>query len=92
MADATRTVAPKSPPKAEWRTNVGRSAATRRQILDATVRCLDQWGYGAGTNLKVADAADVSRGAMMHNFPTRQALIVGTIEFAYANQNVFRAA
>jgi AcrR family transcriptional regulator len=92
MADATRTAAPKSPLKAERRKNVDRSAATRRQILEATVRCLDQWGYGAVTNLKVADAAGVSRGAMMHHFPTRQALIVGTIEFAYANQSAFRAA
>lgn len=92
MADATRTVAPKASAKAERRKNVDRSAATRRQILEATVRCLDQWGYGAVTNIKVADAAGVSRGAMMHHFPTRQALIVATIEFAYASQSVFRAA
>lgn len=91
MADATRTVAPaKSGP--ERRRNVDRSAATRRQILDATIKCLDQWGYGAVTNIKVADAAGVSRGAMMHHFPTRQALIVSTIEFAYANQSEMRAA
>jgi hypothetical protein len=35
MADATCTVAPKSPPKAERRKNVDRSAAIRRQILEA---------------------------------------------------------
>ncbi len=90
--EATRTVAQTSPPKAERRKNVDRSAATRRQILEATIKCLDQWGYGAVTNIKVADVAGVSRGAMMHHFPTRQALIVGTIEFAYANQNEMRAA
>ena len=69
-----------------------RSAETRRQILEATIQCLDQWGYGAVTNIKVADAAGVSRGAMMHHFPTRQALIVATIEFAYEKQSVFRTA
>lgn len=91
MADAIRTVAQKSALKAERRKNVDRSAATRRQILEATIRCLDQWGYGAVTNIRVADAASVSRGAMMHHFPTRQALIVATIELSYANQSVFRA-
>lgn len=99
MADATRTLAQKSPvkgkleagSKGERRKNVDRSASTRRQILEATIQCLDTWGYGAVTNIKVADAAGVSRGAMMHHFPTRQALIVATIEVAYANQGEFRA-
>ena len=91
MADPTRTVEP-ARPRPERRKNVDRSAATRRQILEATIQCLDQWGYGAVTNIKVADAAGVSRGAMMHHFPTRQALIVATVEFAYASQSVFRAA
>lgn len=91
MADPTRTVAP-ARPRPERRKNVDRSAATRRQILEATIQWLDHSGYGAVTNIKVADAAGVSRGAMMHHFPTRQALIVATVEFAYASQSEFRAA
>lgn len=66
------------------RRNIDRSAATRRQILDATVRLLESAGYGAVTNIKVAEAAGVSRGAMMHHFPTRQDLLVATVEHAYA--------
>ena len=96
MADATRTDATRADApdnsKPKRRTNVDRSAATRRQILEATIKCLDQWGYGAVTNIKVADVAGVSRGAMMHHFPTRQALIIATIEFAYARQSEIRAA
>ena len=100
MANATRPPAEKAPVKArdgagykpERRRNVDRSAATRRQILEATIQCLDKWGYGAVTNIKVADAAGVSRGAMMHHFQTRQALISATVEFAYASQSEFRAA
>jgi AcrR family transcriptional regulator len=91
MADPTRTVAP-ARPRPERRKNVDRSAAPRRQILEAQIKCLDQWGYGAVTNIKVADAAGMSRGAMMHHFPTRQALIVATVESAWASQSVFRAA
>jgi len=67
----------------ERRSNVDRSASTRRQIFEATIRCLQTDGYGAVTNIRVAEAAGVSRGAMMHHFPTQQALIVATIEYAY---------
>ena len=75
---------PKPAAKPARRRNVDRSAATRKVILDATVSCLYKQGYGAVTNHTVADLAGVSRGAMMHHFPTRQALLVATIEFAYA--------
>jgi AcrR family transcriptional regulator len=76
----------------ERRPNAERSAATRGLILDATITCLNDWGYGGVTNIKVADAAGVSRGAMMHHFPTRQALIIATIEHAHDRLNEFRAA
>ena len=66
MADETRTIPDDSPhdadddqaagQKPERRKNVDRSAATRKLILEATIQCLDTWGYGAVTNIKVADA------------------------------------
>ena len=78
-------------PRAERRKNSERSATTRRLILDATIACLNAWGYGGVTNIKVADAAGVSRGATMHHFPTRQALIIATVEHAYHCLRDFRA-
>lgn len=96
MVQHSRAPGKDSPPKPavrhERRPNVERSAATRKLILDATITCLNDWGYGGVTNIKVADAAGVSRGAMMHHFPTRQALIIATIEHAHDKLNVFRAA
>jgi len=77
--------------KPERRKNSERSASTRRLILDATINCLNAWGYGGVTNIKVADAAGVSRGAMMHHFPTRQSLIIATMEHAYQRLSAFRA-
>lgn len=94
MADATRALNDEpgdAPARRERRKNAERSAATRRQILEATVQCLDASGYGAVTNIRVADQAGVSRGAMMHHFPTRQALIVATVEYAYETLNQYRA-
>jgi AcrR family transcriptional regulator len=72
------------------RRNIDRSATTRRQILEATVKLLESDGYGAVTNIRVAEAAGVSRGAMMHHFPTRQDLLAATVEFAYAKLSDFR--
>jgi AcrR family transcriptional regulator len=74
----------------ERRSNVDRSATTRRQIFEATVKLLDSSGYGAVTNIRVADEAGVSRGAMMHHFPTRQDLLVATLEYAYDKVSIFR--
>jgi AcrR family transcriptional regulator len=72
------------------RRNIDRSASTRRQILDATVQLLESHGYGAVTNIRVAEAAGVSRGAMMHHFPTRQDLLVATVEHAYSKLSDYR--
>lgn len=93
MADATRTMDDEhgGPARPERRKNAERSAVTRQHILAATVQCLDTSGYGAVTNIRVADLAGVSRGAMMHHFPTRQALIVATAEHAYEKLNQYRA-
>lgn len=74
----------------ERRSNVDRSASTRRQIFEATIRCLQTGGYGAVTNIRVAEEASVSRGAMMHHFPTQQELIVATIEYAYRTLSDYR--
>ena len=74
----------------ERRSNVDRSATTRRQIFEATVRCLTSGGYGAVTNIRVAEEAGVSRGAMMHHFPTQQELLVATIEYAYKKLSDYR--
>jgi AcrR family transcriptional regulator len=74
----------------ERRSNVDRSAATRRQILEATVRALDEFGYGAVTNHLVAELAGVSRGAMIHHFPTRQDLLAAVTEYAYGKMTEYR--
>jgi len=71
------------------RTNPERSAQTRSQILDASVACLHKHGYGAVTNHRLADMANVSRGAVLHHFPTRQDLLVAVISHAYARQRSY---
>ena len=57
-----------------------RSRATRRRLLEAAVECLAERGWSGTTVLVVAERAGVSRGAAQHHFPTREALVAGTIE------------
>lgn len=52
----------------------GQKAATRRKILDAAFDVLATDGYQALSTLAVQRAAGVSRGALLHHFPTRFAL------------------
>jgi AcrR family transcriptional regulator len=83
MADTGLKTLHKVGKRVARRRNVDRSATTQRQIFEATIRCLGKNGYGAVTNIRVADEAGVSRGAMMHHFPTRQHLLVATVDYAY---------
>jgi len=62
------------------RTQAQRSAATREALLDATLVCLVEDGYANTTTSRVAERAGVSRGAHLHHFGTRNALVAAAIE------------
>ncbi len=57
-----------------------RSAATRRVLLDATIACLVEHGYGGTTGEAVAEKAGLSRGAQLHHFGTRDQRVVAAVE------------
>ena len=60
-----------------------KSSEMRETILEATLDCLADHGYANTTNSLVCEKAGISRGAMLHHYPTRQDLIVATIEYAF---------
>lgn len=66
------------------RTNAERSATTQARLLDAALACLVERGYGGTTTIEVADRAGVSRGAQLHHYPTRAALMAAAVEHLYA--------
>ena len=57
--------------------NAERRADTRAKIMDAAVRCLAQYGYAATSTPLVARTAKVSRGSLLHQFPTKVDLVSG---------------
>ena len=76
MPPALPTAAPQTPPR---RTQEERSAATRSRLLDATIECLIERGYGGTTTTVVAERAGVSRGAQLHHFPTTAELVIQAV-------------
>ena len=60
-----------------------KSAMTRDRILDAAINCFIELGYTNVTTAKVASAAGVSRGAMLHHFPSKTELIQAAVEFLH---------
>jgi AcrR family transcriptional regulator len=67
--------------------NARRSAATRARLIAAAVAILQRDGYAAATTVKVAQEAGVSRGAMLHQFPTRADLIIAVAEHIVRTQD-----
>ena len=60
-----------------------RSRVTRGHLLEVTIDCLAELGWGATTVSLVAQRAGVSRGATQHHFPTREDLITAALEVMF---------
>ena len=52
----------------------------RQRLLEATVECLAENGWSGTSTTLVSDRAGVSRGAQLHHFPTKSALVVAAVE------------
>jgi AcrR family transcriptional regulator len=67
------------------RTQVERSDTTRALILNAAVECLVADGYERTTTVSVQARAGVSRGRLLHQFPSRSALLVAAAQYLVSN-------
>jgi AcrR family transcriptional regulator len=56
--------------------NPERSATTRKKLLDATIESLCEVGYFQTSTVAVTERAGVSRGAMLHHFPSKADLMM----------------
>ncbi len=57
-----------------------RSRTMRARLLEATVECLVEHGFAGTSTTLVSERAGVSRGAQLHHFPTKNALVVAAVE------------
>jgi AcrR family transcriptional regulator len=72
------------PSTSRRRTQAERTEATRKLILDATVRILVRKGAAGLRTGEVVEEAGVSVGAQLHHFPTKRELILAA--FDYVNE------
>ncbi|MBL8771728.1 MAG: TetR/AcrR family transcriptional regulator [Phenylobacterium sp.] len=56
-----------------------KSQRTRTRILDAAMRLFAEIGYHAASNAVIADAAGLTRGAMLYHFAGREELVEAAI-------------
>ncbi|MBC7630126.1 MAG: TetR family transcriptional regulator [Flavobacterium sp.] len=51
----------------------------RLRLMESTVECLVELGWAGTTATDVSRRAGVSRGAQLHHFPSKQALVVAAV-------------
>jgi AcrR family transcriptional regulator len=66
------------------RGNPARVARTRGKIFDAVITSLDEVGYSECSINRVQTQAGVSRGALTHHFPSKEEMMVKTLEHLLA--------
>jgi AcrR family transcriptional regulator len=68
---------------ARHRTQAERSEETRTRILKAAANLIRKRGYARFRTAEVAKEAGLSRGAQLHHFPTKDSLVVATLEYVF---------
>ncbi|HEX5008408.1 MAG TPA: TetR/AcrR family transcriptional regulator [Hyphomonadaceae bacterium] len=61
--------------------NAERSAITRLKLVEATIQCLHELGYHQTSTVVVTKRAKVSRGAMLHHFPSKADLMMAAMDY-----------
>jgi AcrR family transcriptional regulator len=68
------------------RSRSARTADSRLLILDAAVDCLVEEGYAGASTLAVQARAGISRGRLLHHFPSRAELLVAACDHLVTTQ------
>jgi AcrR family transcriptional regulator len=63
---------------------------TRARAIVAAIDVLFDAGHAAATTVEVAKRAKISRGALLHQFPTRNSLLIAVAQHIIAEQSRYR--
>jgi AcrR family transcriptional regulator len=70
-----------------------KSASTRNLIIEAAIKCFVDLGYARTTTTLIAEQAGLSRGAMLHHFPSKLDIVRAAVEYLHAKRlRAFRKA
>jgi AcrR family transcriptional regulator len=67
-------------------TTSARGLQSRSRILDAAVTCLLRDGYARTSTMSIQAEAGMSRGRMLHQFPSKEELLVAAAHHIFAAQ------
>lgn len=67
-------------PRPARRTQEERSAEMRQRLVNATIKCLVEVGYERTTTVRIVETAQVSRGALLHHFESKEDIITLAFE------------
>jgi AcrR family transcriptional regulator len=92
MKPSLRDTAAATPPgPAGWQAQ--KSASTRLQIVESALRCVVDLGYSCTTTTVIAEKAGLSRGAMLHHFPSKIDIVRAAVEHLHSKRlKAFRKA
>ncbi|RSU46629.1 TetR family transcriptional regulator [Sphingobium sp. WTD-1] len=68
------------------RTQEERTAQTRLALIEATIASIGDHGYTGASTTLIAQRAGVSRGAMLHHFATRAALMAQVVRHVFNSE------
>ncbi|MEM1261377.1 MAG: TetR/AcrR family transcriptional regulator [Pseudomonadota bacterium] len=57
-----------------------KSASTRNQIVEAAIKAFVELGYANTTTTHIAQIAGLSRGAMLHHFPSKMDIVEAAVQ------------
>ncbi len=82
MSDIRKTRSkPSGPGEMGWQAR--KSEATRNQIVTAAIRCIVESSYSNTTTMKIAEKAGLSRGAMLHHFPSKKDIVRAVVDYLH---------
>jgi AcrR family transcriptional regulator len=85
-ADESVERTPARRPSGPRRSREQRTSDSRQRILDAAVACLVESGYARTTTLTIQARAGVSRGRLLHHFPSKETLLVAAAQHLAATR------
>lgn len=68
------------------RTQEQRTSKTRLAVIEAAIVTIGECGYAGASTTLIAARAGVSRGAMLHHFPTRAALMAEVVRHVFDHE------
>lgn len=63
-----------------------KSASTRNLIIEAAIKCFVEHGYARTTTTIIAEKAGLSRGAMLHHFPSKLEIVRAAVEYLHSKR------